>query len=55
MRSVVAVGVGVTSGSAVKFNFWVTPFRTSTISGVYVDVARSLIATAEVGTEELNK
>lgn len=53
-RSVAAVGVGVTSGRVVTFNLWVTPFRTSSISGAYVDVARSLTARTVVGMEELN-
>jgi len=52
-RSVATVGAGVTPGREVTDNFWVAPFWTPTISGEYVDVARSLMATTEVGTEVL--
>jgi hypothetical protein len=52
-RTTATVGAGVTSGREVTVNFWVTPFWTPTISGEYVDVARSFIATTEVGTEVL--
>ena len=53
-RSVTAVGVGVAPGRVVTFNFWTTTFRISSMSGVYVEVARSVIARTEVGTEVLN-
>jgi hypothetical protein len=53
-RSVASVGVGFAPGRAVTFNVTTTPLTISSISGVYVDVARSLWARTEVGTEELN-
>ena len=48
-----SVGVGTVPGRLVTFNFSTTPFTISSMSGVYDDVARSLIAGSEVGTEEL--
>ena len=51
---VARVGAGVTPGRAVTFGVWVTPFTTFSIRGEYVDVARSLTATTDVGTEVLN-
>jgi len=55
MRSVATVGVGVTSGKAVTFKVWVTPFGTSSISGEYAAVARSPAEIGDVGTEVLNR
>ena len=51
--AVAVVGAGVTTGRAVTTSSSVTPFTTFSISGEYVDVARSLRATAEIGTEVL--
>jgi len=53
-RIVASVGVGFTPGRVVTFNFSTMPFTISSMSGEYVDVARSLRARTEVGTEELN-
>lgn len=53
-RNVSSVGIGVTSGRLVTFNFSTTPFTISSMSGEYVDVARSLSARTEVGIEVLN-
>lgn len=53
-KNVSIVGIGVTPGRAVTFNFSTTPFTISSISGEYVDVARSLSARTEVGIEVLN-
>ena len=49
------MAAGVTTGRAVTSNSSVTPFTTFSIRGEYVDVARSLRATAANGTEVLNK
>ena len=50
----VVVG-GVTTGRAVTSSSSDTPFTTFSIRGEYVDVARSLIATTDIGTEVLNE
>jgi len=55
MKIVESVGVGFTPGRVVTFNFTSTPFTIPSMSGEYVDVARSLRPRTEVGTEELNK
>ena len=49
-----SVGVGVASGRAVTTNFCDTPLATCSIRGEYVDVARSVATTTEIGTEVLN-
>ena len=49
-----SVGGGSVSGREVTLSFSMAPFTISSMSGEYVDVPRSLIAGAEVGTEELN-
>ena len=48
------MGIGFTPGRVVTFNFSTEPLTISSMSGVYVDVARSVRARTEVGTEELN-
>lgn len=52
--NVAIVGTGFTPGRVVTFNFSTVPLTICSMSGEYVDVARSLRATTEVGTEELN-
>lgn len=52
--NVASVGNGFTPGRVVTFNFSTVPLAISSMSGEYVDVARSLTARTEVGTEELN-
>jgi len=41
-RNVASVGTGFTPGRVVTFNFWTVPLTISSMSGEYVDVARSL-------------
>jgi len=53
-RNVASVGTGFTPGRVVTFNFSTVPLTMSSMSGEYVDVARSLRARTEVGMEELN-
>lgn len=53
-RNVASVGIGFTPGRVVTFNFSTVPLTMSSMSGEYVDVARSLRARTEVGIEELN-
>jgi len=53
-RSVENVVVGFTPGRVDTFNFTTEPLTISSMSGEYVDVARSVRARTEVGTVELN-
>lgn len=52
--SVAAAVAGVTTGRAVTSSSLDTPFTTFSIRGKYVEVARSLTPTTDIGTEVLN-